>query len=93
MTITSRSDTDIWQVDIETWGSVAPCSSKETALEFVRLEFARYSATLLSKREYNQGGLVELIYETTILHTPKRIGVSIYKTTLAPHLVKEANQP
>jgi hypothetical protein len=70
-----------------------PCSSKEAALEFIRLEFARYGSVLLSKREYNNGNLMELTYETTILHTPKKIGVSVYRTTLDPHLVKEANQP
>jgi hypothetical protein len=86
----SDSPTDIWIVDIESWGSVVPCSSKALALSFLAEDLSvPFGYTLISKREYNNGDMVELTYDTTPIRKTFRISVKIYRATLDPHVHKE----
>ena len=77
--------TTVWIVDMEMQPSNVICSTKALALSYVAEQIN--GAPMLSKREYNAGNLVEITYQEP--RFGKRLNVSVYGTTLDPHVKHE----
>ena len=78
----------IWIVDFVTYPSVIVCSSKAMALAYVAEQIK--GSEVYKRHEYNNGDLIEMSFKS-LLGT--RIGVTIYATTIDPHVIPEKEQP